>query len=127
MVSGDSAVLESFDPFGQAEDSVAQGNVELGNLPIIGDVALGGSLKLVFIVLNMILQTHDLSLEVVSFNGCLSFMSGDCGEEVIGHCLEDVWVEFGMGSEGHCNGIGQHRWFQTLDQSDWEGHGGLGR
>jgi hypothetical protein len=50
MVSGDSAVFHSFDPFGGAEDSIAQGNVEVGNLSVVDDKALRSFLKAGFVV-----------------------------------------------------------------------------
>ena len=104
--AGDSAVFQPLDPFSRAEDSIAQGNVELGNLPVVDDVSFQGSFKLVLVVFDMILQTCGLSLEVMHFDGCLCLILGDCSKEAISDCLEDVRVEFRMGSNGCCNGIG---------------------
>ena len=122
MEAGNSAVVQPLDPFGGTVDSVAQGNVELGNLPIVDDVAIGGLFKLVFIVLNAVVQALNLFLKAAHFNGCLGFTSGNGGEEPVSDGSEDVWVEFGMGSEGCRNGIGQHRWFWTLNWSDQKRH-----
>ena len=47
--AGNSAVVQPLDPFGGALDSVAQGNVEVGYLPIIDNIAIRGSFELVFV------------------------------------------------------------------------------
>ena len=50
MVSGDPAVFLSFDPFGGAEDSIAQRNVEVGDLSIVNDKAFRSFLEIGFVV-----------------------------------------------------------------------------
>ena len=126
MISSNSAIFQSLNPFGRAEDSIIQGNVEVGNLSIIDDVALEGLLEVILVVLDMILQAINLSLEAFDFSGCLCLASGNNGEETFGDCTEDVQVELGMGSKGHCNSNGRHRWFQALDQPDQERCKGFG-
>ena len=50
MIPGDSAIFSSFDPFGEVEDSIAQGNVELWDLSIINDKSLKGLLECSFVM-----------------------------------------------------------------------------
>ena len=106
MKACDSAVVHPLDPLGWAVDSITQGNVELGNLPVIDNVAIGGLLELVFVVFNMVIQAFNLLSKTVHFDGGLGFASGDGGEEAISDGPKDVWVEFGMGSKGCHNSIG---------------------
>jgi hypothetical protein len=54
MEASDSAVVQSLDPFGRLVNSVAQGNVKLGDLSVVGNVTVGGSFELVFIVFDAI-------------------------------------------------------------------------
>ena len=127
VIAGDSAVFQSFDPFGRVVDSITQGDVEVRHLPFVDNVAIGGPLELVFVVFYAVIQAFNLFLKVVHLDGCLCFALSDGGEEAISNCPEDVQVELEMSSKGCRNGIGQHRWFQTLDQSDWERDGVFGR
>ena len=55
MEAGDSPILSPLDPLGRVEDSIAQGNVELWGLAIVDNISLGGLLKGVFVVLDMVL------------------------------------------------------------------------
>ena len=59
-------------------DSVAEGNVEVWYLSIILNVAIRGSLKYVFIVLDMVVEPSDLFFEVVYFAGFMGFMLSNC-------------------------------------------------
>ena len=127
VIAGDSAVFQSFDPFGRVVDSITQGDVEVRHLPFVDNVAIGGPLELVFVVFYAVIQAFNLFLKAAHFDGGLGFTSGDYGEEAISDGSKNVWVKLGMGSKGCRNGIGQHRWFQTLDQSDWERDGVFGR
>ena len=43
---------------------------------------------------------------MVDLNGCLHLTLGDGYEEAVGNCTKDVWVEFRIGSKGHCNSSG---------------------
>jgi hypothetical protein len=43
--SGDMSIFQLFDPFCWFEDPVAQGDVEVGHLPLIVDVAVWGSFE----------------------------------------------------------------------------------
>ena len=90
MITCDSAVSQPLDPFGGVVDSIAKGNVEVGYLAIIDNVAVRGLVKLVFVVFNMVVQAPDLLLEAMCFGGSLGFMLSDGGEEPIGDGSEDV-------------------------------------
>ena len=81
-------------------DSIAQGDVELGNLPIIDDISIRGSLKLVFIMLNTVVEPFNLIFKVTHFNGSLCLSLHDGAEEPISDGSEDAWVKLGMGSKG---------------------------
>jgi hypothetical protein len=72
MEAGNSAVVQLLDPFGGMVDSIAQGNVELGDLSLIDDVAIRGLLELVFVVLNMVVEPSNLFLKAVCFNGSVT-------------------------------------------------------
>ena len=88
MVAGDSAIIQPLNPLGRAVDSVTQRNVELRNLPIIDNVSVGGSLKLGFVMLDMVVEPLGLFLEVAHLDGCSCFVVGD-GVIVIYGC----WAE----------------------------------
>ena len=122
MEASNSSIIQPFDPFGRMVDSVAQGDVELGNLAIIDNISIRGPFKLVFVVFDVVMQTLNLLLKVVHFDGGLGLALGHGGEKAISDGLKDVQMKLGMGSKGCCNGIGRYRWFQALDQSDWERH-----
>ena len=55
MITGDSAIFQPLDPLGGMVDPIAKGNVEVGHTPIVFNIAVGGLLECVFIVLNMIM------------------------------------------------------------------------
>ena len=120
MIAGNSTVLQPFDPFGGVKDSITNEDVEVRDSPIVLNVTVGGSVKRVFIMLNTVVEPTNLLLEVVDFAGVLGITSGDGCEKPFSDGLEDVHIEIGVGCQGGCNCTGQHRWFQTLDQSDWE-------
>jgi hypothetical protein len=101
-------------------DSVAQGDVELGNLPVSDNVAIGGSVKCIFVMLDMVVEPSDLFLKVVHFDSSLCFTLGNGGKEPISDGSEDAQVELRMGSQGCHNSTRQHRWFWTLNWSDRE-------
>jgi hypothetical protein len=48
MITGDSAIFQPLDPLGRTVDSIAEGDVKVGHLPVVLDVAVRGSFKLVF-------------------------------------------------------------------------------
>ena len=73
MITSNSAVLQPFDPFGGTMDSIAKGDVKVGHSPIIDDIAIRGPFKVVFIVLDMVMEPSDLFLEAVHFAGSLGF------------------------------------------------------
>ena len=127
VVPGDPPVFQLFDPFGWAEDSIAKGNVEVGNLSVILNVSVKGSFEYVFIVPNAVMESADLLFEAADFAGFLGIVSGNGGEEPFSNGSEDVCIEFGVGHQGGCNCTGRHRWFWTLDRSDQERDTVLGR
>jgi hypothetical protein len=77
MITSDSAIFQPLDPLGRTVDSVAEGNVEVGYSPIIFDIAIGGSVEHVFVVLNTVVEPLDLVLKVIHFTSSLGFMLSD--------------------------------------------------
>ena len=135
MEPSDSAVFELLDPLCWFEDSIAQGNEEVGDSPIVFDVSVGGTFEYVFIVFDPVMESSDLFFEAMNFDIFMGIASGDGHEEPFGDGLEDVGVEVRVCCQCGRNGIGRHRWFQTLDRTDRErdavlggrGVGGIGR
>ena len=126
MIAGNSAVFQPLDPFGRVENSVTDGNVEVGYSPVVLDITIGGSVERVFIVLNMVVEPTNLLLEAADFTSLLGIASGDGCEEPFSDGLENLCIEIRVGRQGGCNCTGQHRWFWTLDRSDWESNVVLG-
>ena len=120
VVTSDSAIFQPLDPFGRTVDPITKRNVEVGHSPIILNVAIGGLLECVFIVLDMIMEPSDLFFKVAYFAGGLGSALSDGREEPISDGLEDGCVEVGVGCQGGCNCTRQHRWFQTPTQPDRE-------
>jgi hypothetical protein len=120
MEPGDPPVFQFLDPFCQFEDSIAEGNEEVGHSPVVFDVPIGGSLEYVFIVFDAVVEPTDLFFEVANFAGFLGVALGDSGEEPLCNGSEDVGVEVRVGCQGGRNGTGRHRWFWALDQTDRE-------
>ena len=79
MIASNSAIFQPLDPFGRMVDSVTEGDVEVGDLAIIGDVSIGGLVELAFVVFNVVVQASDLFLEVAHFGGSLGFALSDGG------------------------------------------------
>ena len=131
----DSAVFKLLDPVCWLEDSIAQGNEEVGDSPVIFDVSVGGTFKYVFVMLDPIVEPGDLFFEATDFDIFMGVTSGDGCEKPFGDGSEDVGVEVRVCCQGGRNGIGRHRWFWTLDRADRErnavlggrGVGGIGR
>ena len=120
MESGDPSIFQLLDPFGQFKDPISKGDVKVGHPTIVLDVPIGGSLEYVFIVFDTVVEPMDLLFEAANFTGFLGITSGDGCEEPLSDGSENVGVEVGVGRQGGCNGTGRHRWFWTLDRSDWE-------
>jgi hypothetical protein len=120
MVSGNSSIFQLFDPLGWTEDSITEGDVEVGYLSVVLDVPVGGLFEYILVVFDAVMKPVDLLFEAADFAGFLGIASGDGGEEPFSNGSEDVCIEIGVGHQGGCNCIGQHRWFWTLDRSDWE-------
>ena len=118
MESCDSAIFELLDPLCRLEDSVAQGNEEVGDLPVVLDVPVGGTLEYVFIVFDPVVESSDLFFEVMDFDVFVGIASGNGCEEPFGDGSEDVGVEIRVCCQGGRNGLGRHRWFRTLDRAD---------
>ena len=74
VIAGNSAVFQPLDPFGRTVDSITEGNKEVGYLPVIVDVAIGGSVECIFVVLDTIVEPSDLFLEVAHLTGFEGFM-----------------------------------------------------
>ena len=120
MEPGDSTVFNLLDPFCWLEDSISQGNEEVGDLPIVFNVPVGGAFKYVFVVFDPIVESGDLLLEATDFDIFKSVASGEGCKEPFGDGSEDVGVEVRVCCQGGRNSIGRHRWFQTLDRADQE-------
>ena len=102
--SGNPSVLQFLDPFGQFEDSISKGNVEVGHPPVVLNVSIGGSLKYIFVVFNAVMEPTDLFFEVVDLTGLLGVASGNGCEEPFSDGSENVGVEVWVGCQGGCNG-----------------------
>ena len=74
VIAGNSAVFQPLDPFGRTVDSITEGNIEVGYLPVIVDVAIGGSFKCVLVVLDTVVEPLDLFLEAKHLASSLYFM-----------------------------------------------------
>ena len=120
MEPSDLSIFQLLDPFGQFEHSVAEGNVEVGYLRIVLDVPIGGSFKYVFVVLDVVVKSANLFIKAADFTGLLGVTSGDGCKEPLCNGLEDVSIEVRVGRQGGRNSIGRHRWFWTLDWTNWE-------
>ena len=126
MVPGNSSIFQLFDPLGWAEDSIAEGDVKLRYSSVVLDVSIGGPFKHVFVVLDLIMEPTDLFLEATNFTCFLGIALGNFCEEPISDGSKDVCIEIGVGHQGGCNCTRRHRWFRTLDRSDWERDAVLG-
>jgi hypothetical protein len=132
---GDLAVFKLLDPLCWFEDSLAQGNEEVGDLPVVFEVSVGGVFEYVFIMFDPVVKSGDLFFEATNFDVLVGVASGNGCEEPFSDGLEDVSVEVRVCYQCGRNGIGQHRWFRTLDRTDRErdavlggrGIGGIGR
>ena len=130
-----SSVFELLDPLCWFEDSIAQGDEEVGDSPVIFDVSVRGAFEYVFVVFNLVVESGDLFFEATNFDVFMGVVSGDGCKEPFSDGSEDVGVEVRVCCQCGRNGIGRHRWFRTLDRTDWErdtvlggqGVGGIGR
>ena len=95
--SGDPSILQFLDPFGQFEDSVSKGNVEVGHPPVVLNVSIGGSLEYIFVVFNAVMEPTDLFFEVVDLAGLLDVALGNGCEEPFSDGSENVGVEVRVG------------------------------
>jgi hypothetical protein len=120
MITSDSAVFQTLNPFGGAVDSVAERNVKVGYSPIVLDVAIRGPVEHVFIVLDTVMEPANLLFEAADFTGFLGITLSDGCEEPFSDGLEDVCIEIRVSRQGGCNCTEQHRWFWTLNWSDQE-------
>jgi hypothetical protein len=118
--SRDSAVFELFDPLHWFEDSIAQRDEEVGNSPVIFNVSIGGAFEYVLVVFDPVVKSGNLLFEATNFDVFVGVASSDGREEPFGDGSEDVSVKVGVCCQSGHNGIGQHRWFQTLEQTDQE-------
>ena len=117
---GDSAVFQLFDPLCRLEDSVAQGNEEVGDLPVVFNVSVGGTFEYVFVMFDPVVESGNLLLEATNFDVFICIASGDGREEPFGDGSEDVGVKVGVCCQSGRNGMGRHRWFRTVERMDWE-------
>ena len=97
MEPGDPSVFQLLDPFCWLEDSIAEGDVKVGHPRIILDISIGGTLKYVFVVFDVIVKPMDLLFKAANFAGFLRVTLGDGVEEPFSDGLEDVRVEIRMG------------------------------
>jgi hypothetical protein len=135
MEPRDSAVFKLLDPFCWFEDSIAQGNEEVGDSPVVFDVPVGGTFEYVFVVFDPVVESGNLFFEATNFDVFVGVALGNGCEEPFSDGSEDVGIEVRVCCQCGHNGTGRHRWFWTLDQRDWErnavlggrGVGGIGR
>ena len=73
VITSDPAIFQPLDPFGRAEDSIANGNVEVGHPSVILGVAIRGSVECILVVLNTVVEPTDLLFEMVDFTGFVGF------------------------------------------------------
>ena len=106
MESGDLPIFQLFDPFCWFEDSVAEGNVEVGHLPIVFDVPIGGPFEYVLVVFDTVMESTDLFVEAVNFAGLLGVVSGDGCKEPLCDGSEDVSIEVRVRHQGGRNSTG---------------------
>ena len=74
VVTSDSAIFQPLDPLGGMVNSITKGNVEVRHSPIVLDIAVGGLLELVFIMLNVVVEPSDLLFEAMHFTSSLGFV-----------------------------------------------------
>ena len=66
MEPGDMSIFELFDPFCRFEDSLAQGNEEVGDSPVVFDVPIGGAFEYIFIVFDPVVESGNLFFEATN-------------------------------------------------------------
>ena len=93
MESGDSTVFKFLDPFCRLKDSVAQGNEELRDSPIVFDVPVGGAFEYVLVVFDSVMESGNLFFEVVNFDVFVGVAPSDGCEEPFSDGSEDVGIE----------------------------------
>ena len=120
MEPGDASIFELFDPLCRFEDSIAQRDEEVGDSSFVFDVPVGGAFEYVFIVFDLVVESGNLFFEATNFDIFMGVTSGDGCEEPFDDGSEDVGVEVRVCCQCVRNGIGRHRWFWTLDRTDWE-------
>ena len=103
---GDTSVFQLLDPFCRFEDSVAQGNEEVGDLLFVFDVSVGGAFKYVFVVFDSIVEPGNLLFETMDFNIFMGIASGNGCEEPLCDGSEDVGVEVRVCRQRGRNSIG---------------------
>ena len=118
MEPSDSAVFKLLDPPCRLEDSIAQGDEEVGDSPVIFNVSVGGAFEYVLVVFDLVMESGDLFLEVTNFDIFVGVTSGDGCEEPFSDGSEDVGVEVRVCCQCGRNGIGRHRWFWSLNRTD---------
>ena len=106
MEPGNSTVFQLFDPLCWLKDSIAKGNEEVGDLPIILDVPIGGAFEYVFIVLDVVMESADLFVKAADFTSLLSVVSGNGCEEPLCDGSKDVGIEVRVGRQSGRNGTG---------------------
>ena len=119
-------VFELLDPLGRLVDSVAQGNKEMRDSPVVFNVPIGGAFEYIFIVFNPVMEPGDLFFKAADFDVFVGVVSGDGCKEPLDDGSEDVGVEIRVCRQCVRNGIGRHRWFRTLDRTDRERDAVLG-
>ena len=106
MEPGNLTVFDLFDPLCRLEDSVAQGNEEVGDSPIVFDVSVGGAFEYVFVVFDPVVESGNLFFEVMNFNVFVGVASGNGCKEPFSDGSEDISVEVRVCCQCGRNGIG---------------------
>ena len=118
--SSDASIFKLLDPLRRFEDSVAQGNEEVGDPSFVFNVPVRGAFEYVFVVFDSIVESSNLLFEATNFDVFLGIALSDGREEPFGNGSEDVGVKVGVCCQSGRNGTGRHRWFRTLERADRE-------
>jgi len=93
----------------------------VGNMSVIEDIALGGSLECFLVVEEAILERLNLLCKAVVLEGGISFTVGNGSEESVCNSAKELSINVGVRSKSGLSGSGRHRWWEWSCQArDWE-------
>ena len=94
------------DPLCLLVESIASGDGEITDLPIVENEALRWLVKGVLIVEDMLLQVMDVVFVHLGGDGGISFAVSNGLEEPIGNGLEEHSIQIRLGLESCLDGVG---------------------